>query len=393
MNQEAQRGEDSLLDLRDQFPILETSTYLISNSLGAMPHGAREALASYADSWEEHGVRAWEDPWWNLPGRVSTAIGRILGAPEDSISLHQNVTLASATVASCFDFAGPRNGIVCSELNFPSVVHLYQAQERRGARLNLVESPDGFTVPLDRMLEAIDETTLLVPISHVIFRSSYVQDVEAIVARAHEVGALVVLDVYQSAGIMPLDVEALGVDFAVGGTLKWLCGGPGVACLYASPVMQETCRPAITGWFGRNEPFAFDPRDDSYAAGASRFATGTTNVPSLSAAVAGAEIVAALDLEEVRSKSVRQTQRLIEMCLAEGWTVNSPTDASTRAGHVTVDMPDAEATSRALLERRVMIDYRPGAGIRLAPHFYTLDGEVDEAVSAIREIQTGLRTA
>jgi kynureninase len=276
--------------------------------------------------------------------------------------------------------------VVCSELNFPSIVQLYRAQERHGARVDLVLSPDGFTIPTEAMLAAIDETTLLVPLSHVIFRSSYVQDIEAIVARAHAVGALVVLDIYQSAGALPLDVTELGVDFAVGGTLKWLCGGPGVAYLYASPAMLAQAEPAITGWFGRPNPFAFDPRDETYRDDAGRFASGTTNVPSLSAALPGAEILATLDQQAMRAKSVRQTQMLLEACLEHGWTVNSPIDPALRAGHVTVDMPGAESVAAELLERRVMIDYRTGAGIRLAPHFYTLDDEVAAAVEAIREI-------
>jgi kynureninase len=378
--------EDAMLALRPEFPILETSNYLISNSLGAMPRAVYGSLQSYADTWAEQGVRAWEDAWWTMPDRVADALGRIIGAPAGTISMHQNVTLASASVLSCFDFAGTRNGVVCSEVNFPSVVQLYRAQEARGAQVNLVRSPDGFTVRTEDMLEAIDETTLLVPISHVIFRSSYVQDVEAIVRRAHEVGALVVLDVYQSAGIMPLDVEALGVDFAVGGTLKWLCGGPGVAFLYASREQLERVRPRLTGWFARSEPFAFDPRDETYRNDAWRFATGTTNVPSLSAALPGAEIVAGLDLAAVRAKSQRQTQRIVEKCLERGWRVNSPHAAAARAGHVTVDLPGSEAIARELLERRVMIDYRPGAGIRLAPHFYTLDDEVDAAIESMAEV-------
>lgn len=380
--------EQELLELRAEFPILETSTYLISNSLGAMPRTVRDSLAGYADGWAEHGVRCWEGDWSALPDQVASSIARIIGAAAGTVSMHQNVTLASAVVASCFDFAGARNGVVCSELNFPSIVQLYRAQERRGARVTLVPSADGLTVSTEAMVDAIDEATLLVPISHVIFRSSFVQDIEAIVRKAHEVGALVVLDIYQSAGIVPIDVARLGVDFAVGGTLKWLCGGPGVAYLYASPAMIDRVEPTLTGWFARTNPFAFDPLDESYRDDAWRFASGTTNIPALSAARPGAELLAALDLAAVRAKSMRQTQLLIEACLENGWQVNSPLDSGSRGGHVTIDMPGAESVAGQLLERRVMIDYRPGAGIRLAPHFYTLDDELLAAVAAIREITT-----
>lgn len=375
--------EQRLLSWRDRFPILETSTYLISNSLGAMPRGVRDSLGHYADLWEREGVRSWEHEWWMLSSRVGDAIGRIVGAPEGTVSTHQNVTLASAVVASCFDFDGPRNGVVCSELNFPSIIHLYRQHERRGARLQLVPSPDGFTVPTEAMLEAIDETTLLVPLSHVIFRSSWVQDIPAIVERAHEVGAMVVLDAYQSAGTMPLDLAALGVDFAVGGVLKWLCGGPGVAWLYARPDVAEKLRPMITGWFARENAFAFDPRDDSFRSGAWRFANGTTHIPSLYAAEPGLEILGALDMEQVRRKSLRQTGRLTEAALERGWRLRSSVDPDRRAGHVVVDVGDSERVAAALLEERIMIDHRPGAGIRVAPHFYNTDDEVEHAIERL----------
>lgn len=379
-------AEERLLEWRSSFPILASSTYLISNSLGAMPAGVRDSLGRYADTWAERGVRAWEDEWWTLAGRVGDAIGRIIGAPEGTVSTHQNVTLASAVIASCFDFEGVRNGIVCSDLNFPSIIQLYRQHERRGARLRLVESADGFTVPTEAMLEAIDETTLLVPVSHVIFRSSWIQDARAIIERAHEVGALVVLDAYQSVGAMPLDVRDLGVDFAVGGVLKWLCGGPGVAWLYADPEVASTLEPAITGWFARENAFAFDAHDDSYRDGAWRFANGTTHIPSLYACLPGLEILGQQDMELVRRKSLRQTGRLTEAALERGWTLRSPTEPQRRAGHVVVDLDDAERLATELLRERIMIDHRPGAGIRIAPHFYTTDGEVEHAIRRLSEL-------
>lgn len=376
-------AEPALLAWRSSFPILESSTYLISNSLGAMPVGVYDSLRHYADTWAGRGVRAWEDEWWDLPTRVGDAIGGLIGAADGTVSTHQNVTLASAVIASCFDWGGSRNRVVCSELNFPSIIHLYRQQERLGARLHLVPSPDGFRVPTEAMLEAIDERTLLVPISHVIFRSAWVQDVRAIVARAHEVGALVVLDAYQSVGTMPVDVADLDVDFAVGGVLKWLCGGPGVAWLYARPDLAARLRPRITGWFARENAFAFEPHDDSYRDGPWRFANGTTHVPSLHAALPGLEIFSRLDIDAVRAKSLRQTGRLSEAALERGWTLRSPLAPERRAGHVVLDVPDSERLAAALLQERIMVDHRPGAGIRLGPHFYTTDDEVEHAVDRL----------
>lgn len=381
--------EQELLAHRSSFPILETSTYLISNSLGAMPAGVYDALHGYAETWATAGVTAWESDWWMLPERVAEGIAPLIGAAPGTVSTHQNVTVASAVAASCFDFDGRRNKIVCSELQFPSIVQLYRQQERRGARLQLVPSPDGFTVPTEAMLEAIDEETLLVPISHVIFRSSYVQDIEAIVRRAREVGARVILDVYQSAGIMPIDVAGLGVDMAVGGVLKWLCGGPGVAYLYVRPDLVNELRPAITGWFARENAFAFDPSDESWRDDAWRFLNGTTHIPSLTAAVPGLEILGQLDLAAVRAKSLRQTGSLIEAAAERGWRINTPRATERRAGHVVIDVPGSEQVARQLLARRVMIDHRPGAGIRIAPHFYTTDDEIERALTAIDEILAG----
>jgi len=378
--------EAELLSWRPEFPILESSSSLISNSLGAMPRAVYAALSGYADAWATRGVGAWEEEWWLLPEKVGNAIGSIIGAPPGTVSTHQNVTLASSVLASCFDFTAERSRIVCSELNFPSIVQLYRGYERHGAQLHLVGSPDGFEVPTEAMIEAIDERTALVPISHVIFRGSYLQDIEAIVARAREVGARVALDVYQSAGVMPIDVIGLDVDFAVGGVLKWLCGGPGVAYLYVRADLIGEFEPALTGWFARREPFAFDPLDTTYRDDAWRFLNGTTHVPALSAAVPGLDIVGRLDLASVRRKSLRQTERIITTASERGWRVNSPSSAERRGGHVTVDVPSADRVARELMQRRIMVDYRPGAGIRLAPHFYTTDAEIEQALAVIDEL-------
>jgi kynureninase len=379
--------ETELLAWRDQFPILARSTYLISNSLGAMPRAVYDSLKGYADGWASEGVRAWETKgWWDLPMQVGDLIAPLLGAQPGTVSTHLNVSLASAIVASCFDFDGPRNKIVCSELNFPSIIYLYRQQERRGAKLELVPSQDGITVPLPDMLDAIDETTALVPISHVIFKSAYVQDVPAIVEKAHEVGALVALDTYQSTGVMPVEVEAWDVDFAVGGTLKWLCGGPGVSYLYAKPELAETLEPAITGWMSHVSPFSFDASGLERRADGWRFLNGTPGIPSLHAAVPGLEIINEVGVEAIRAKSLRQTDRLIAAASQHGWNVNTPRKHDWRGGTVTLDVPDAEAVTGQLLERDIFVDFRPGAGIRLSPHFYTTDEEIDHAVDIMASL-------
>jgi kynureninase len=377
---------DDLLCYRSQFPILECTTYLISNSLGAMPQGVYEAMKGYADIWARRGVRAWEERWWMLAAQVGDEIGALMNAPQGSVSTHQNVTTCQAVVASCFDFSGPRNKVVYSDLNFPSVMYFWEAQQAYGARVHMVQTDDGITVPIDRLLDAIDEQTLLVPVSHVIFRSAYIQDAKAIIEKAHKVGAYVVLDAFQSLGTVPVDVQALNVDFACGGVLKWLCGGPGVAYLYVRPDLGKKLQPKFTGWFAHQNPFGFETGPTRYGEPPFRFMNGTSHVPALEAARPGLKIIAAVGIERVREKSKRQTSRLIELALAHGWRVNSPRNAENRGGTVSIDMPDAEEVCRELLKRDILVDYRPKAGVRMAPHFYTKDEELETAIAAVEEI-------
>jgi kynureninase len=230
---------DELLKWRREFPILEKTVYLISHSLGAMPKRTYDRMHDYAEAWATRGVRAWAEGWWDMPVTVGDEIGKIIGAPPGSVVMHQNVSVCQSLILSCFEPTPQRNKIVYSELNFPSVMYVYEAHARQGKlRIETVKSDDGMTIPLQRMLDAIDEHTLLVPFSHVLFKSAFLQDAKAITERAHQVGAKVVLDVYQSAGTVPFNVQELNVDFATGGSVKWLCGGPGAGYLYVRPDLQ-----------------------------------------------------------------------------------------------------------------------------------------------------------
>jgi len=377
---------DELLRYRSQFPILERTTYLISNSLGAMPKGVYEAMKGYADTWATRGVRAWEERWWMLAAEVGAEIGTLMNAPKGSVSTHQNVTTCQAVVASCFDFSGKRNKVVYSDLNFPSVMYFWEAQRANGARVHMVPTDDGVTVPLDRLLDAIDEKTLLVPVSHVIFRSAYIQDAKAIIEKAHRVGAKVVLDTFQSLGTVPVDVQALNVDFACGGVLKWLCGGPGVAYLYVRPDLGKTLQPKFTGWFAHENSFGFETGATRYAEPPFRFMNGTSHIPSLEAARPGLKIITEVGVDRIREKSQRQTARLIELASQHGWPVNSPRNPEQRGGTVSIDMPDAQEVCSALLKREILVDYRPKAGVRMSPHFYTRDEELETAIAAVEEI-------
>ncbi len=375
-----------LLKWRSEFPILEKTTYMISHSLGAMPRRVYDRLCEFADVWATRGVRAWAEGWWEMPLTVGDLVGRILGANPGEVVMHQNVSVCQSLICSCFDFAPPRNKIVYQSLDFPSVIYVYEAQRRRGARLAVVESEDGMTIPLEKTLAAIDEETLLVPISHVLFKSAYLQDAKAIVDRAHAVGALVVLDCYQSAGTVPIDVKALDVDFAVGGSVKWLCGGPGAGYLYVRPVLRDRLEPTVTGWMAHRKPFAFEVGAIDYAPNAFRLLHGTPHVPALYAARSGYEIILEIGVERIRAKSQRQTQRLIELAEARGLRTTSPKDPARRGGTVTIDVEHGPAVTKELIRREVLVDYRPGAGIRVSPHFYTTDEELERTVAEIADI-------
>lgn len=380
---------DELLRYRSEFPILERTTYLISNSLGAMPRGVYDAMKGYADTWARRGVRAWEERWWGLAAEVGDEIGALMNAPKGSVSTHQNVTTCQAVVASCFEFSGKRNKIVYCDLNFPSVMYFWEAQRPLGARVRMVKTDDGRSEPTEGLIDAIDDQTLLVPISHVIFRSAYIQDAKAIIEKAHQVGAHVVLDIFQSLGTVPVDVEALGVDFACGGVLKWLCGGPGVGYLYVRPDLGKRLEPRFTGWFAHQNSMAFETGPIRYTEPPFRFMNGTTHVPALEAARPGLRIIAAAGIPRIREKSKRQTACLIELANRHGWRVNSPRDAEKRGGTVSIDMPDSKEVCQELLRREILVDWRPTAGVRFSPHFYTQDEELEVAISAVEEILKG----
>lgn len=378
---------DELLKWRREFPILEKTVYLISHSLGAMPKSTSERLQEYADTWANRGVRAWAEGWWDMPVKLGDEVARIIGADPGTVVMHQNVSICQSLILSCFEPTPERNKIVYSELNFPSVMYVYEAHARDGKlRIHTVKSDDGITVPLERMLEAIDESTLLVPFSHVLFKSAFLQDAKAIINRAHEVGAMVVLDTYQSAGTIPFSVKELNADFATGGSVKWLCGGPGAGYLYVRPDLHKKLEPKTTGWMAHENPFAF-ASELRYASDVSRFLHGSPAIPALYAAESGYRIINTIGVDKIREKSVRQTEYLIQLAEEAGFQVTSPRESSQRGGTVTLAHEHAAAMAKELIRREFIIDYRPGAGIRISPHFYTNDNELELIVDEMKKIR------
>ncbi len=376
---------DPLLAYRREFPILDRSTYLVSNSLGAMPRTVPDMLATYVDQWAERGVRAWAESWWELPGSVGDEIAPLIGALKGEIVMMPNVTLAQSTVFSALQYKPPRNRIVMTELDFPSVRYAYDLLATRlGAEIVVVPSDDGISIDTERLKAAIDERTALVAISHVLFRSAFIMDLQEICDHAHRHGALVSADSFHAVGVIPVDVKATGVDFLTGGVLKWLCGGPGGCFLYAADSARERLEPSLTGWMAHERPFAFEP-EMHYAPNVYRWLGGTPVIPALFAAMEGPRIVKRAGIDAIRQKSIRQTTRLIDLADERGYTVYAPRDVTRRGGTVALAVPHAYEVSQFLLARDIVIDYRPKAGIRIAPHFYTRDDELDIAIAAIDE--------
>jgi len=371
---------------RREFPILETCTYLVSHSLGAMPRRARTYLEQFADEWDARGVRAWHEGWWEIGRVTGDRLAPILGVEPGTISMHQNVTVAQAIIGSCFRYDGPRRRIVMSDLDFPSNHYLFEGFRRYGAEIAYVAAPDPTRIDTQQMLDAIDDRTLLVPLSYVLFRSASIADAAAVIGKAHHVGAHVVLDVYQAAGAVPIGLAALEADFAVGGSVKWLCGGPGAGYLYVRPDLAETLEPGFIGWASHAQPFEFLTGAVRRAGNPERFQSGTPNVPSLYSARAGYEIVGEIGVAAIRRRSLELTRRLIDGARAAGFRVKTPDRDEERGASVVVDVPDGAAVTEALIARGVIVDYRPGAGIRIAPHFYNTEDEIDHALSALQQL-------
>jgi kynureninase len=378
--------KDPLLAWRAEFPILENTTYLVNHSLGAMPRKVFAAMQEYAELWATRGIRAWSEGWWSSPLDTGNLLARILGAAEGTVVMHQNVSVIQGLIASCFDFDGPRNRIVYTSMNFPSVMYVWEAQRRRGAEIIEVPSRDGIGVETEDLLAAIDERTLLVPISHVLFQTGFQQDLKAVVDRAHEVGALVIADCYQSTGTVPFNVTELNLDMACGGSVKWLCGGPGAGYLYVRPDLLGTLEPGLTGWMAHAEPFAFETGAQRYADDATRMLHGSPAVPALNAARSGYEIIGEIGVEAIRAKSVRQTTRFMEMAAERGYSTRSPADAARRGGTVTMQVEHAPAVVKALAARDILLDCRPSVGLRLSPHFYTTDEELEHCLDSVDAI-------
>lgn len=371
---------------RDQFPILENSTYLVSHSMGAAPLAARAALDAYWTDWATDGPEAWER-WLPEIGTIADGIGAIVGAAPGSVFLGPNVSVLQAAIATCIDFRGDRNEVVYETLQFPSLTYVWAEWERYGAKSITIPSRDGMTIPTETIIASITERTAIAVLSHAYYVSGSVADVRAIQHHCREVGALLCVDAYQTTGVYPYDVVELDLDIVTGGSHKWLLGGPGCGWIYVKPSMLERFRPAVTGWMAHAKPFAFEDAPIRYAPSMYRLGTGTPTIPGYLVAKPGHDLIRSVGVGRIRAHNVALTTRIIGMAQERKLRVNTPLEADKRTGWIGIDFDGSERVRAQLIEERVFIDYRPGCGIRVSPHFYTTKDEIDRFFASVDRLR------
>jgi kynureninase len=382
---------EDLLSRRVDYPILaRKAAYLINNSLGAMHRDTKARLAEYAELWDTEGVVAWST-WFPEMTRVADLVGTVIGADRGTTILRQSVSDAIGAVASCFDLSGERNRIVTTAADWPGTHYFWTEHCRRyGGELVVVPyGADGLTIDAQQVADAIDDRTALVSVSLVQFRTSALLDLDPVLDAARRHGAHVVVDAYQAVGAVPVDVAARGIDFCVGGSVKFLCGGPGNGWLTVRPDLVDSLRPSAVGWISHRDPFAFDSGEIDYAPGIGRFAGGTPNVPAAYAASAGYQAIVDVGIDRIRERSQALTQIVVDAALEAGIDVRSPVDPARRGGHVTLDPGEAAHVHTELIRRGFVVDYRPGSGIRIGPHFFTTADECRAVVEEIEGIVRG----
>jgi kynureninase len=391
----AETGEvvphDELLSRRADYPILErSSAYLINNSLGAMHRDTATRLAEYARLWDTEGVVAWST-WFPEMTRVADLVGVAIGAEPGTTILRQSVSDTMVAVASCLDLGSDRNRIVTTAADWPGTHYFWTEHCRRhGGELIVVPfEADGRSIDAQRVADAVDDRTCAVSVSLVQFRTSSLLELAPIQEVARRRDALLIVDAYQAAGAVPVDVAARGIDVCLGGSVKFLCGGPGNGWLSIRPDLVESLRPSAVGWISHREPFAFDWDAIDYAPGIGRFAGGTPNVPAAYAAAAGYQAIVDVGIGQIRERSQGLTQLVVDAALECGIDVLSPVDPSRRGGHVTLDPGDPARISEELIRRGFIVDFRPGSGIRIGPHFFTAADECRAVIDEIEVIRNG----
>lgn len=364
---------------RDEFAVVQRKAYLISASLGPVSGRSKRYLQEYVDAWEEMGAPepVWFERFFPRIREVKAMFAQLAGADPAELGITTNVSLALSTIASCLDFPPERNRVILTELDFPTAGHVWLAQRRRGAEVVFLPSPDGLTVPIEAFAEAIDERTAAVSINRVLYRSSAIIDAAEVCRLARAAGAVSVVDDFHGAGIVPVDLHALGCDFYTTGVLKWLCGGPGLAFMYARRDLIPTLEPMVSGWWSQREPFAFRLTELDFHPTARRLETGTHPAPIPFIAQGGLEIISEITPERIRDRQGTLTEYVIERADGAGLPVRTPRERTSRGGVVNVGVGEqAGKIAEALYERDVCVDSR-GDGLRISPHFFNTEADVD----------------
>lgn len=372
-----------LLAYRDEFPILQKKTFLNTCSLGALSKRSIGAVQEYLELWAEMGASAWYSLWVEKLAELRAAYGRVIGATPDRIALAPSISVAVSSIASALDFS-TRKKVVTTNLDFPTVGHGFLAKGTQGVTVQIVNSPDRVSVPLEAFEEAIDDNTALVVTSHVYFTSGAIQDIKALAEIVHRRGALLLVDAYQGTGQLPTNVEDLGPDFYVSGSLKWLLGGPGSAFLYVSRQAAHL-EPTIAGWWGMSNQFDFNIASLKWRDEATRYEMGTPAVAAVYASVGGLSIVEEIGTERIRERTMFLTEDLIARAIEAGFTPRVAPDPQRRTAIVLLNMDDPASAVRALAEQGIVTDYRPGA-IRISPYFYNSVEENEIVIEALKRL-------
>ena len=373
-----------LIAWRKEFPILQRKTYLNSCSLGALSTRSMAGMARFQELWNEYGASAWYKLWLGEIAEVREKFARIIGAQPHEIAIAPNVSAALSEIATGLDM-GERNRVVMADLDFPTLAYQWMAKQRLGIEIDFVESPDRITVPTDQLLAAIDERTGLVATSRVFYLSGYIQDIAAVTRRAHDQGALVLIDDYQGTGQIPLDVKALDIDFLVTGTLKWLMGGPGLAFIYVREDLIPRLRPSVTGWWGSRDMFEFRTGVFEYRDDAQRLEAGTPAVAPIFAANASLDIVLEIGVDRIRERTRWLADDLVRRIQRRGWTLLSPADGAMRSSIVMLGMERPDELVDGLKQRGIIVDSRPGR-LRISPHFYNTVEENELVIAALDDL-------
>ena len=374
---------------RSEFPVVEQRTYLISASLGPLSLRSRALAEEHLDLWGRLGP---EELWFDhgLPRLQACReqFAALIGAHSDEIAIVPSVSAGLSSIASCLDFRA-RPKIVLGAMDFPTNHYVWRAQERVGAKLDVVPSADGIRVEADEVVARVDEQTVIVNTNRVLFESSWIMELDPIVEAAHSAGAYVVVDDFHGSGIVPLDVHALGIDFLVSGALKWLCGGQGIAFLYCRRDLIEVMEPLVVGWFGTENPFDFDRSGLRLRTDARRFETGTYALPQAWTAAGGMSIILEVGVDRIRSRNQELTRAIIERSDDLGMALLSPREDRHRGGLVRVRVPGgrtaAERALHALFERDVVLDQR-GDALRISPHFFNSEADIDRCFDELRSV-------